>query len=159
MGSSGGPDGKDSSCNAGDPGSIHGLGRSPGEVNGYSLQYSCLENSTDRGALWATVHGVAKSWTGLSKCTHTETFSKSAQTLDEYFPCSSDGKESACNGDLESACQCRRQETRVRSLGQEDPLEEEMATHSSILAWEIPRTEECGRLQFMGLQSQIRVSS
>ena len=113
----------------------------------------------DRGALWATVHGVAKSWTGLSKCTHTETFSKSAQTLDEYFPCSLDGKESACNGDLESACQCRRQETRVRSLGQEDPLEEEMATHSSILAWEIPRTEECGRLQFMGLQSQIRVSS
>ena len=40
MGCSGGPDGKDSSCNAGDTGSIHGLGRSPGEVNGYSLQYS-----------------------------------------------------------------------------------------------------------------------
>ena len=41
------------------------------------------------------------------------------------------------------------QETRVRSLGQEDPLEEEMATHSSILAWRIPRTEESGGLQFM----------
>ena len=39
------------------------------------------------------------------------------------------------------------QETRVRSLGREDPLEEGMATHSSILAWEIPRTEEPGRLQ------------
>ena len=66
--------------------------------------------------------------------THTEMFSKSTQTLDEYFPCSSNGKESACNGDLESACQCRRQETRVRTLGWEDPLVEEMATHSSILA-------------------------
>ena len=44
------------------------------------------------------------------------------------------------------------QQTRVRSLGQEDPLEEEMATHSSILAWRIPWTEEPGRLQSMGLQ-------
>ena len=44
------------------------------------------------------------------------------------------------------------QKTWVRSLGQEDPLEKEMATHSSILAWEIPRTEETGRLQSMGLQ-------
>ena len=45
------------------------------------------------------------------------------------------------------------QETQVRSLGQEDPLEEEMATHSSILAWEIPWTEESGGLQSMGSQS------
>ena len=44
------------------------------------------------------------------------------------------------------------QETRVRSLGQEDPLEEEMATHSSILAWRIPWTEKPGRLQSMGSQ-------
>ena len=43
-------------------------------------------------------------------------------------------------------------ETRVRSLGQEDPLEKEMVTHSSILAWRIPWTEEPGRLQSMGLQ-------
>ena len=43
-------------------------------------------------------------------------------------------------------------ETRVRSLGQEDPLEKEMAIHSSTIAWEIPWTEEPGRLQFMGLQ-------
>ena len=45
-----------------------------------------------------------------------------------------------------------KQETRAQSLGQEDPLEEEMATHSSILAWEIPRAEEPGRLQSTGLQ-------
>ena len=44
------------------------------------------------------------------------------------------------------------QETRVSSLGGEDPLEKEMATHSSILAWEIPRTEETGGLQSLGLQ-------
>ena len=43
-----------------------------------------------------------------------------------------------------------KQETQVRSLGREDPLEEEMATNSSILAWEIPRTEEPGGLQFVG---------
>ena len=51
------------------------------------------------------------------------------------------------------------QETQVRSLGQEDPLEKEMATHSSILTWEIPWTEEPGRLQFMrsqNSQTQLR---
>jgi len=48
--------------------------------------------------------------------------------------------------------------TRVLSLGWEDPLEEGMATHSSILAWEIPWTEELDRLQSMGSKSQIRIS-
>ena len=58
-----GLDSKESNCNAGDLGLIPGLGRSPGEGNGNPLQYSCLENSMDRGAWWATVHGVAKSRT------------------------------------------------------------------------------------------------
>ena len=49
-------------------------------------------------------------------------------------------------------CLLTMQETWVRSLGQEDPLEKEMANHSSILAWKIPWTEEPGRLQSMGLQ-------
>ena len=62
----GGSDGKESACNAGDPGSISGLGRSPGEGNSSPLQYSCLENPTDRGAWWATVHVVSKSQTRLS---------------------------------------------------------------------------------------------
>ena len=56
----------ESACNAGGPGSIFGLGRSPGEENGYSLQCSCLENSMDKGAWWATVDGVTKSRTRLS---------------------------------------------------------------------------------------------
>ena len=54
---------KQSACNAGDPGSIPGLGRSPGGRHDNPLQDSCLENPTDRGAWWATVHGVAKSRT------------------------------------------------------------------------------------------------
>ena len=63
MGFPGGSEGKASAYNAGDPGSIPGSGRSPGEGNGNPLQYSCLENPMDREAWWATVHGVAKSWT------------------------------------------------------------------------------------------------
>ena len=54
-----GSDGKAYACNAEDPGSIPGSGRSPGERNGNPLQYYCLAHPTDRGAWWATVHGVA----------------------------------------------------------------------------------------------------
>ena len=65
----GGSEDKASACNAGDPGLIPGLGRSPGEGNGNPLQYSCLENPMDRGARRSTVHGVAKSWTRQSDFT------------------------------------------------------------------------------------------
>jgi len=51
---------KESTCNVGDAVLIPGSGRSPGEGNGNPLQYSCLENSIDRGAWWAIVHGVTK---------------------------------------------------------------------------------------------------
>ena len=61
-----GSDSKESSCNAGDPDLIPGLGKSPGEGNGNLLQYSWLENPMDGGAWHATVHGLAKSWTRLS---------------------------------------------------------------------------------------------
>ena len=57
----GSSNGKEPTYNAGDPGLIPGLGRSPGEGNVYPHQYSCLENPMDRGAWWATVHGVAMS--------------------------------------------------------------------------------------------------
>ena len=66
LGFPGGSDSKESACNVGDPGLIPGSRRFPGEGNGNPLQYSCLEKSMDRGAWWATVHGVAKSWTRLS---------------------------------------------------------------------------------------------
>ena len=60
MGFPGASDGKESACNAGDPSSIPGLGRSPGEGNGNQFQYSCLGKSMDRGAWQAIVHGVAR---------------------------------------------------------------------------------------------------
>ena len=66
LGLPGGSNSKEPTCNAGDLGSIPGLGRSSGEGNGNPLWYSCPENSMDRGAWWATVFGVAKSWTRLS---------------------------------------------------------------------------------------------
>ena len=62
----GSSDGKEFTRRARYPGLTPGLGRSPGEGNGYPLQYSGLGNSMDRGAWWATVHGVAKSQTQLS---------------------------------------------------------------------------------------------
>ena len=62
----GGSDGKETACNAGDPDLIPELERFPGEGNGSLLQYSCLENSMDRGTWWATVHGVTKSQTQLN---------------------------------------------------------------------------------------------
>ena len=83
----GGSDGKESACSARDPGSVPGLGRSPGEGNGYPLQYSGLENSMV------------------------------AQTV-KNPPA--------------------MRQTWVQSLGWEDPLEDNIATHFSILAWRIP---------------------
>ena len=56
---------------AGDLGSTPGSGRSPGEGNGSPLQYSCLENPVNRGAWWATVHRISKSWTRLNNSAHT----------------------------------------------------------------------------------------
>ena len=69
MGFPGGSEVKASASNVGDPGSIPGSGRSPGEGNGTPLQYSCLESPMDRGAWRATVHRVAKSRTRLSDFT------------------------------------------------------------------------------------------
>ena len=57
----GGSHSKESACSSGDLGSSPGPGRSPGEGNGNPLQYSCLENYTDKGVWWATIHGLAKS--------------------------------------------------------------------------------------------------
>ena len=92
----------------------------------------------DRGTWWATVHGVSKGQTGLSD------FTFHFQSICEQFWASL------------VAQMVKRlpamQETRVRFLGQEDPLEKEMAIHSSTLAWKIPWTEEPDRLQSMGLQ-------
>ena len=92
-GFSGDWDGTDYACNAGDPGSVSGSGRSTGKGNGYSLQYSCLEKFRDRGAWWTTVHGVTKSWMWLSDY-HSVQFSSVSQsclTLCNPMNCSTPG--------------------------------------------------------------------
>ena len=73
----GGSDSKESTCSAEDEGLILESERAPGEGDGNPLQYSCLENSMDRGAWWATVHEVVKSWTQLSTLSHTQLGHKS----------------------------------------------------------------------------------
>ena len=101
MGFPGSSAGKESACNAKDPGSIPGSGRSPGEGIGYPLQYS---SASLVAQLVKKPHAMQETW--------------------------------------------------IRSLGLEDPLQEGMATHPSILAWRIPWTEKPGGLQLTGLQSQ-----
>ena len=73
MGFLGGSDCKESACNTGGLDSILGLGRSPGEVNGYPLKYSCLENHMDRGAWQVIIHGVTER-VGHDWATNTFTF-------------------------------------------------------------------------------------
>ena len=102
--------------------SLLGSGRSLGGGNGNPLQYSCLENSMDQEAWWATGGCLWGSrGVGVAKI-------QMGKNLPAVL------------------------ETRVRYLAWEDPLEEVIATHSSILAWRIPWTEELGRLQSMGSQ-------
>ena len=83
LGFPGGSDGKESACNVGDPHLIPGSGRSPGKGNSYPFQYSCLENSMDREASWATVHGIAKIWTWLNNYNSTH----SACSTSASFQC------------------------------------------------------------------------
>ena len=134
MGFPGGSAGKESACNAGDLGLFPGLGRSPGEGNGYPLQYFGLENSMD-----CIVHGVTKGRTRLSDFTSLDCMGFLGGS--GVIPGGSEGKVSATV-----------RETQVRTLDWEDPLEKEMATHSSTLAWKILWMEEPGGLQSMGSQ-------
>ena len=77
---------KESACKAGDPASIPGLGRSPGEENGNPLQYSCLENPMDRGAWQATVHGVSRVEHEQPNHCYTSLHSLAQRTLQTYQP-------------------------------------------------------------------------
>ena len=81
----GGSDGKESNCNAGDPGSISGLGRSPGGAHGNPLQYFCLENPMDRGAWWAIAHRVTEldmtEWLSTAQHRIKEVYSKRHQDI------------------------------------------------------------------------------
>ena len=82
----GGSNSKESACNVGDQGSIPGSEGYPAEGNGNPLQYSCLENSMDRGAWWVTVHGVTKSQITTKRLTHTHTHTHTHTTLLGSWP-------------------------------------------------------------------------
>ena len=103
-------------------------GRSPRERNGYPLQYSCLENSMDRGVLGINPQRINMT----EQLTLTIPIYKVSLMVQHWRIC------------------LPMQEMQVLSLGQKDPLEEEMARNSSILVWEISWTEESGGLQSMG---------
>ena len=91
---------------AGDLGSIPALGRSPGVGIGNPLQYSCLENPTDRGAWWATVHGVAESQTGLSTHTHTQEIPQSWSFSPPFSPPRTHAEEKLCE-DTDKVVVCK----------------------------------------------------
>ena len=97
----GGSAGKESACNMGDLGSIHGLGRSPGEGNDYPLQYSGLENSMDY-----IVHGVTKSRTRLSDFHFHSDFKLSMSAFKSIRPCISHYKLRMTFNDLHKGCNC-----------------------------------------------------
>ena len=120
-----------------------------GGGHGNPLQYSCLENLMDRGAWRATVHSVTKNRTGLKRLSSISLLPYSKHF--QYF------KVLLLTYQTSLVAQAVKRlptvwETQVRSLGREDPLGKEMATHSSILAWRTPWMEEHGRLQSMGSQ-------
>ena len=121
----GGSDGKASAYNVGDPGSVPGSGRSPGEGNGNPLQNPCLENPMDREAWHSTVHGVAKGRTRLSdftslQCVYVSGPLSVSPTLS--FPEGRKLRGASLVAQMVKNLPAMR-ETWVRSLGLEDTLE------------------------------------
>ena len=166
---------KNPPANARDMSSTSDPGRSPGGENDNLFQCYFLKNHRDRGARWAAVVS-SKSWAWLILWAYTEV----CTIMWSFWASASPGKEIArrCVGGSESITYMKqlvwclaspvaqsvknlpaKQETWVQFLGWEDPLEKEMATHSSILTWRISCTEELGRLHLWGLKSQTRLSN
>ena len=152
-----------SAWNSGELGSIPGSGRSPGEGNGNSLQYSCLESPyclssfEDKPNIFR--FGLCRMTTSFNcSCIAsllglniiTGFIPKLTIYIPEYFYDLYIYRASLVTQLVKSLP--LMQERQVQSLGQGDPLEKETATHSSISAWRIPRTEEPGGLQSMGSQ-------
>ena len=164
---SGSSAGKESACNAGDPGSIPGSGRSPREGNSYSLHYSCLENSTGRGAWRVTVHGVTENQTQLSHfhfhhriiyvlccliCVSLDISIGGGNGIPFQYSCLENPMDGgAWQAAVHGVTKSRTQLSDFTFTFHFHALEKEMATHSSVLAWRIPETGESGGLLSMGL--------
>ena len=147
-------DSLESACNAEDVGSIPCSERSPGEGNSNSLQYSCLENSMERGAWQATVHGVAKSQTRLRDLT-TTAMEVIRNSLLLGTPLQYSCLENPMDGGawLAAVHGVEKSQTRLNDFTFSfhfHALEKEMATHSSVLAWRIPGTGEPGGALSLG---------
>ena len=138
-------------ANAGDTGSIPGLGRSPGRGHGNPPQYSCLENPTDRGAWQATVHRVKKSQTRLKRLNWTELnwSSKGMVGKGHGSPLQCSWLENPVDRGAWWVIVCRIAQSWTRL---KRPGTHSTHTHSSVLAWRIPQTGEPCRLQSKGLQ-------
>ena len=119
-----------------DTGSIPRSGRCPGVTNSNPFQYSCLENSMDRGAWRATVHGVAKSWTRLTPL--------------QYSCLENPMDRGAWWAAVHWVDKSRTWLSDFTFTFHFHALEKEVATHSSVLAWRIPGTVEPGGLPSMG---------
>ena len=87
-----GSDNKESAYIEGDPNSILGLGSSPGKGNGYPLQYTCLENSMDWGARWATIHRVTKEWDMIQRLNNNSYYKKHVLSLESSQCAKLDGR-------------------------------------------------------------------
>ena len=152
----GGSDGRESACSAGDVASIPGLGRSPGEVNGNSLQCSCLENSMDRGAWWAIVHRGRKELDTAEQLAHphlkSQGLSWSSQRWCHPFLAGRGWKRKSPSAGAMLKARASSLLTECVYLGWSGKIfwEKAMAPHSSTPAWKIPWMEEPGRRQSMG---------
>ena len=158
---------KNLAANIGDMGSIPGLGRSPEEGNGNQLQYSCLENPMDRGAQWATVHGIARVGHDLETNHHHDQvnhngkqnnylfFSKPRRRQWQPTPVLLSRKSHGGRSPVGFSPWGRQSWTRLSDFTftfHFHALEKEMATRSSVPAWRIPWTEKPCGLQSMGSQ-------
>ena len=157
MGFPGGTDGKESVCIAGDPSLIPGLGRSPGEGNGNQLQYSCLENSMDRGAWQATSMELQRAglnfyiYVCVYVYTYTHTLTGEGNGTSLQYSC----LENPMDGEVWWAAVhgVAKSQTRLSDFPftfHFHALMKEVATHSSVLAWRIPGTAEPGGLPSLG---------
>ena len=150
-------DRKESACNAGDPSSIPGLGRSPGEGSGYPLQYSCLEHSMDSLAdynPWGCKESdMTEHWAHMYRPSKAEVLpSLESRNSKHQNRSPLNVYKERCTGMFTVALLADTKNPKSPLMGEWMNQENPLATHSTILAWKIPRTEEPGGLQFMGSQ-------